>query len=129
MTLNNHPRNKAALDLGRRGEQYAVAYVEGLGWEVLDRNWRSRRGELDIVARDSDGSVVFVEVKTRAGVAFGSPLESITHKKTRTLMGLGYEWLQGHPRYEPNIRFDAIGILMVPNRPVQLDHVRGIQTW
>lgn len=44
-------------------------------------------------------------------------------------MGLGFEWLQGHSRYEPNIRFDAIGILMVPNQPVLLNHVRGIQTW
>ncbi len=129
MTLNNEPLNKAALDLGRRGEDHAVSYMMGLGWDVLARNWRCRRGELDIVARDTDGSVVFVEVKTRASLAFGPPLEAITHKKTRTLMGLGYEWLQGHPRYEPDVRFDAIGILMVPNQPVRINHVRGIQTW
>lgn len=128
MTHKN-PLHQAALDLGRRGEDHAVEYITGLGWEVLDRNWRCRRGELDIVARDTEGRVVFVEVKTRAGLGFGSPLESITHKKARTLMGLGYQWLQGHPRYEPNIRFDAIGILMVPNRPVEFNHVRGIQTW
>ena len=68
---------------GAQGEQIAVAHLEGLGWTVVDRNWRSGRlGELDVVALQPGpgrlGTLVFCEVKTRRGLGYGDPLEAIT---------------------------------------------------
>lgn len=115
--------------LGRRGEDHAAKYLISLGWKIVERNWRCREGELDIVAFDGDRTIVFVEVKTRAGLGFGSPLESITYKKVRTLMALAYRWLKSHDLRARSIRVDAIGILMRPGREPELNHVRGIGTW
>lgn len=115
--------------LGRRGEDYAARYLISLGWEIIDRNWRCREGELDIVAMDEAGAAVFIEVKTRAGLGFGSPLESITWKKTRTLTTLAHRWLKSQDRRFRRIRVDAIGILMAPGREIELKHVKGIGTW
>ncbi|MDO5678573.1 MAG: YraN family protein, partial [Propionibacteriaceae bacterium] len=59
--------------IGRRGEEKAVEYLEGLGWRILDRNWRCREGEADIVAYDPDcDALVVVEVKTKSGTGYGS---------------------------------------------------------
>jgi len=71
---------------GAQGEQIAAAHLEGLGWTVIDRNWRSGRlGELDVVALQPGpgrlGTLVFCEVKTRRGLGYGDPLEAITYKK------------------------------------------------
>lgn len=115
--------------LGQRGEDHAANYLSSLGWEIIERNWRCREGELDIVAFDGEQTLVFVEVKTRTGLGFGTPLESITYKKTRTLMALAYRWLKSHDRRARNIRVDAIGILMIPGAEVELKHVQGIGTW
>lgn len=115
--------------VGRFGEDQAVRHITGLGWQVLDRNWRCREGELDIVAVDDEGCVVFIEVKTRRGTGYGTPLESVTWKKSRTLMAIAHRWLSDQERWFPSFRIDAIGILMRPGRPVELTHVRGIGAW
>ena len=64
-------------ELGRRGEQLAVDHLEARGMAVLERNWRCRLGEIDIVARDR-GDLVFIEVKTRSNSDCGHPFEAIT---------------------------------------------------
>lgn len=122
-------RTLQARTLGRRGEDYAVKYLDSLGWSVVDRNWRCKQGELDIVAVDADQTVVFVEVKTRAGTGYGSPLESITWKKAHTLRGLAIAWLKEHDLRAPRIRIDAIGIVKRPGCAPQLKHVRSIEPW
>jgi putative endonuclease len=69
----------AAKDaLGKRGEDLAADYLRGAGLSIVERNWRCALGEIDVIARDG-GETVFVEVKTRAGVGYGHPLEAITH--------------------------------------------------
>ena len=71
-------------ELGFHGERIAAAYLSSSGLRLLDRNWRCREGELDIVARDGD-ALVFCEVKTRRGVGYGHPVEAVTHTKQRRL--------------------------------------------
>ena len=84
-------RTKDAV--GRYGEELAARYLAKSGFAILERNWRCELGEIDIVARDGDALVV-CEVKTRRGLNYGSPLESITYRKLATLRKLVGRWLQ-----------------------------------
>jgi putative endonuclease len=108
------------------GEDLATAYLERAGWRILDRNWRCDSGELDIVARDPGGVVVFCEVKTRRSKAFGPPLEAITRAKMQKLRDLAVCWLRSQRSFARKIRFDGIGILIEPGRDPQITHKPGI---
>jgi putative endonuclease len=110
--------------LGDHGERIAAAYLTDAGLRVLDRNWRCRDGELDIVARDRD-ALVFCEVKTRRGTGFGHPVEAVTAVKQRRLHTLAQRWLAAHDEHAPDLRFDVIGVLMRPGRPALVTHLRG----
>ena len=79
--------------LGQRGEARAAAHVASLGWPILARNWRTRGGELDLVARDGTWLVV-IEVRSRAGRRFGTPEESVDVRKQRQLLALGARYVQ-----------------------------------
>lgn len=121
-TLHNAEHNRT---LGVRGEALAVEHLEGLGYQILDRNWRyGRHGELDIVARDTY-TVVAVEVKTRSGLKYGHPLEAITAAKATRLRRLLLAWTREH-RPRARLRIDAIGIVMQPNGRPCLHHLKGI---
>jgi putative endonuclease len=111
-------------DLGARGERIAAAYLTELGIRVLDRNWRCRHGELDLVARDGD-AIVFCEVKTRRGTGYGHPVEAVTAAKQRRLRILAQRWLDAHDHHAPDLRFDVIGVLVRPGRPALVTHLRG----
>jgi putative endonuclease len=111
-------------DLGAHGEQIAAAYLTHLGLRIIDRNWRCREGELDLVARDGD-ALVFCEVKTRRGTGFGHPVEAVTAAKQRRLRLLAHRWLTAHDEHAPDLRFDVIGILVRPGRPASVTHLRG----
>lgn len=116
-----------ARELGRRGEDRAAAYVEEIGWRVVERNWRCRSGELDLVAYDPQtGTLVFIEVKCRSGYGFGHPLEAITSQKAARLRGLAVEWLRANEVQAKRIRIDAVGIVLDGQDEVELTHVRGI---
>ena len=110
--------------LGGHGEHLAVAYLTDAGLTVLDRNWRCREGELDIVARDGD-ALVFCEVKTRRGTGFGHPVEAVTAVKQRRLRTLAQRWLASHDEHAPDLRFDVVGVLVRPDRPALITHLRA----
>jgi putative endonuclease len=125
-------------DLGRFGEQLAADYLARRGYVILDRNWRSSGGEIDIVARH-DGETVFVEVKTRSGLAFGNPLDAITpakHARLRRLVGSWHVADHGvsgtssrsdsGSRAVARVRIDVIGIVVRPGRDAVIDHLVGI---
>ena len=111
-------------ELGGHGERIAVAYLTDAGLRVLDRNWRCREGELDIVAREG-GALVFCEVKTRRGVGFGHPVEAVTPTKQRRLRTLAQRWLAAHDEHAPELRFDVVGVLVRPSRPALVTHLRA----
>lgn len=112
-------------ELGRRGEDAAARYLTGLGWSVLERNWRCRWGELDLVARDG-ADLVFVEVKTRSGTSHGHPVEAIDAAKLRRLRRLAGAWLAAHAAHADGVRIDLLAVLARPGRPVEVEHLRGI---
>jgi putative endonuclease len=114
----------STTDLGGRGERIAAAYLTNAGLRVLDRNWRCRDGELDLVARDGD-ILVFCEVKTRRGIGFGHPAEAVTRAKQRRLRTLAQRWLAAHDEHAPDLRFDVVGVLVGPTGPAEVTHLPG----
>ena len=112
-------------ELGRTGEQVAAEYLERAGLRVLDRNWRSAAGEIDIVAAERQ-VLVICEVKTRSGAQYGSPLEAITRSKRARLRRLAVRWLVAHGVLFDEVRIDVIGLVRDESGQYQLEHVRGV---
>jgi putative endonuclease len=120
--------------LGSRGEELAARHLEARGFEVVERNFRTRYGELDIVARDAR-FLVFCEVKTRissrgAGVQeVLGPFAAIGPRKQRQVRAMAREWLAGGALVgarPPELRFDAIGISFdAGGRLVSLEHLEA----
>ena len=106
----------------------AASHLLGLGWTILDRNWRCRAGELDIVALEPGRPprLVVVEVKAKAGAGFGDPLEAITIAKAARLGRLALWWQRCHPGVPGGLRLDAIGITKQAGQAPVLRHVRGL---
>jgi putative endonuclease len=96
--------------LGASGEAMAAAWYEANGYIVLDRNWRCREGELDLVVR-KQRTIVFCEVKTRTSLAFGAPQEAVTRVKRDKVRHLAAKWLETTPVRPRQIRFDVAAIL------------------
>jgi putative endonuclease len=123
------PKMESKRQLGVRGEDLACAELERQGMQVLERNWRCRLGEIDIVAAESGPSgltLVFCEVKCRSGLGFGHPLEAITFAKMRTLRQLAAVWMREHRLQASSIRLDAIGVVLQPGVEPWLTHVRAV---
>jgi putative endonuclease len=115
--------------LGAAGEQLAAAHLARLGYTIVDRNHRTRWGELDLVAHVGD-TLVFVEVKTRrASARAGSPFEAVGPRKQAQVRRIAAGWLAGvtdrpHAR---DLRFDVIGVTVDPaGRLVSLEHREGV---
>jgi putative endonuclease len=110
-------------ELGKQGEQLAVTYLEARGMKIIDRNWRCRRGEIDIIAEDGPNLVV-VEVKTRSGRSHGTALESVSAKKLARLRTLAASWLATQTRTFDAVRVDVIALERFAGS-FALRHVRG----
>lgn len=112
-------------ELGARGEALAALHLIDSGLEVVDRNWRSKYGELDIVARDGD-VLVFVEVKTRSGTGYGTPAESVTYTKQQRIRRLALAWLDDRGSPWVRVRFDVIAILLTREGDPVVSHLRAV---
>jgi putative endonuclease len=95
--------------LGRWGEGVAASHLEAAGYAIVERNWRCAAGEIDLVARDRE-TVVFVEVKTRRGRAFGAPEEALTPRKAQKLMALGAQYVYERALGDVNWRIDLVAV-------------------
>ena len=112
-------------DLGRRGERLAENHLLARGYRLIERNWRCRHGEIDLVVRDGD-AIVFVEVKTRTSTAFGHPFEAITPVKLARLRRLAGLWCETHPRERGRIRIDAVSVLAPRGGTPRIEHLTGV---
>lgn len=111
--------------LGAAGEDAVAHWYTDAGYRVLDRNWRCREGELDLVVA-RPGSVVFCEVKTRSSTAFGSPAEAVTITKQRRLRTLASRWLAEHPDARAReLRFDVAAVLAARGSAPVIDVIEG----
>jgi putative endonuclease len=96
--------------LGKLGEDLACAELEKRGYTVVDRRFRTRCGELDIVAKDG-GTLVFVEVRARSGCSFGTPFESVTWKKQQRLSRMAAAYLCVKRLSGIACRFDVVSVI------------------
>ena len=94
---------------GQWGESLAAAHYRRLGHDVVDRNWRSPTGELDLVLFDGS-TYVFSEVKARRTADFGPASAAVTVAKQRRIRQLAVEWLRAHDIHAHSIRFDVVAI-------------------
>ena len=106
------------LDTGRAGEQLAVDFLTGKGWQILERNWRAGHREIDIIA--SYGSILhFVEVKTKHGRYYGNPEDQVGRGKMRYLAGAAEQYLFRNPGWK-RIQFNIVAITLLRNREPEI---------
>lgn len=106
---------------GAEGEQAACRYLEGLGYEVLERNWRHGKLELDLIARH-ERFLVFVEVKTRSSVQHGEPEEAVKQGKRGKLIKAANAYIQLTAAQEP-ARFDIVSVILHPSGKPYIHHI------
>jgi putative endonuclease len=111
--------------LGQAGEQAAADYLTSCGLRILDRNWRSADGEIDIVAVDRQVLVV-CEVKSRTSVRYGSPLEAVSRAKRARLRRLAVRWLNAHGVRFDQVRIDVVGLVYDGTGGFTIEHIRGV---
>jgi putative endonuclease len=109
---------------GQRGEDAAAAYLERSGFTIVERNWRSKAGEIDIVALDGE-TLVLCEVKTRRTIAKGSPEDAVTPTKQRRITRLAQAYIQNAGIEPVGVRFDVISILVLAEDRALLRHHRA----
>lgn len=103
--------------LGKTGEDIAAEHLIGRGYRILQRNYRCKAGEIDIVA-GRGRTVVFCEVKTRRTDRWGQPSEAVGHLKQGRLRRLAATWLAEHEVRASNVRFDVFSVVADKGRPV-----------
>ncbi len=108
------------------GEDLAAEFLESIGMTVLERNWRCRYGELDLIARDG-AVLVFVEVKTRTGFGYGSPpAEAVTPAKADRIRRLAGLWLTEQQTRWRRIRVDVVTVLVVDGNAPMITHLKQV---
>jgi putative endonuclease len=108
-------------ETGRAGEALAAEWLERRGMEVLARNHRTRRGEVDLVCRDGD-VLCFVEVRTKRSEVMGTPEESIDRRKARRVVAAATDWAVRHGGLERPMRFDVVAVVLGDGAPVVRHH-------
>jgi len=118
------PATSGNRGTGNLGEEIAANFLIARGYTILERNFRCKGGEVDIVARDpADRSLVFIEVKTRRGLAYGVPQLAVTPFKQRQVSKAALTWLSKNRLHDTNARFDVIAILMSPGGRHQVEQI------
>jgi putative endonuclease len=106
----NDPASENHCAAGRRGEDHALAFLEAKGYRLVARNFRHRRGELDLIVDAPDGTLVFVEVKSNRVSSSGRPLERVDGRKIRRLQKLAQRYCAMEKQDHRDMRFDVVGI-------------------
>jgi len=118
--------------LGEYGERVAVRHLRSAGIQIVERRWRCRLGEIDIIAREG-GCLVVCEVKTRRSTAAGTPLDAVTSSKLDRLHTLTRAWLLEQEPCPPperrfdGVRFDVLGVHLPRRGAPQVLHLRGVE--
>lgn len=115
--------SKQNLFLGKSGEEEAVNFLKEKGYKILKRNYRSKLGEIDIIAKDRD-TFCFIEVKTRYSQRFGVPQEAVRARKQRQISKVALSFLKENNLLDKRARFDVVSIMNLGERP-ELDLIKN----
>ena len=108
---------------GKKSEDLAVWYLKKNGYKILEQNYRTRLGEIDIIAKDKK-TLVFVEVKSRRSVRYGSPKWSVTHQKQRKISMVALQYLKKTRQTDAAARFDVVAVISNRDEP-QIEVVKN----
>ena len=123
--------SRLKINEGKLGEDIATEYLRKLGFKIIERNFRLRNGEVDIIAiEEKTKTLVFVEVKTRTSEKFGTPLEAITFWKLRSLTLVAQYYKMTHQNLPDLLRIDAISVKISGNEEAPIvEHIRNISSF
>ncbi|MUG45471.1 YraN family protein [Paenibacillus woosongensis] len=109
---------------GRLAEEAGARYLQAQGYELLERNWRCRSGEIDIIAKQ-EGVIVIIEVRSRSvhNEQFGTPAESITPRKMKQIRETAAVYLHRTQQYNERVRFDVLALQMRGNEMISIEHI------
>ena len=112
-------------ELGEFGEKLAKKFLEERDYKIICQNFRCKQGEIDIIAKDQFGIMVFVEVKTRTSLEFGNPAEAVNQEKIRHIIKTARYYLQMNKLSDSSIRFDIIEVFICKGR-YRVNHIKQI---
>ncbi len=115
---------KARGEKGRHGEDLAAQYLARQGYRIIQKNFRAPCGEIDIIAEDK-GVWVFVEVKTRTGLGFGPPAESVTYRKRQQISKTALVYLSQQRLLNAPARFDVVAVLLIKGAEPQIELMKN----
>ena len=104
------------ISLGKKGEELAITQLRALKYKILERNFKCRLGEIDIIARDRS-TLVFIEVKTRATRDFGGPAVAVHERKQRQLSKVALTYSNQKKLFDVPARFDVVAVELIPPAP------------
>lgn len=107
--------NYSHIAFGKRGEDISAEYLEKNGYQIVERNFRVRTGEIDIIA-EKEGCLIFVEVKTRHGIHFGRPCEAVTVQKQKKIYETARHYCVRRKTKFDMYRFDVIEIVVIKDK-------------
>ncbi len=111
---------KTTTNIGRYGEDIAAAWLSEHGYVIVERNYRRRFGEVDIIAKQGE-YLVFIEVKTRSSSRFGTPFDAVTMKKQHQLTKIADDYLLNHGQGNTLCRFDVLAVRLESGKPPRVD--------
>ena len=111
-------------EIGKKGEDLAVNYLENLGYKIIERNFTANQGEIDIIAKDKD-ELVFIEVKTRTNSMYGKPIEAVNEPKQKHLISTVKYYLYSKHLENEFVRLDVIEVYL-SNKTYKVNHIKQI---
>jgi len=115
--------SKQRIELGKRGEVLALRYLKRHSYKILEQNYKTRSGEIDIIAKNKD-VLAFIEVKTRKSLDYGLPQESVDIHKQRQISKVALEYLAKKNIQDVDCRFDIVAITWLKNQKPQIELIK-----
>lgn len=110
--------------LGNKGEDAVARYLKKKGYKILIKNYRCKLGEIDLIAQDG-ADLVFIEVKTRSGLGYGSPAAAVNAKKQRQICRTAQYYLAEYRLFDTPARFDVISVLLDAAKDYRIDQIKN----
>lgn len=115
--------SKERIELGKTGEVLALKYLRSHNYKIIEQNYKTRSGEIDIIAKNKD-VLAFIEVKTRKSLDYGLPQESVDTCKQRQISRVAIEYLAKKNIYDVDCRFDIVAITWLKNQKPQIELIK-----